>query len=567
MAKAFPSAYGFGTSSNVGGRGGDVLFVTNLNDSGAGSLRAALEASGPRIIIPKIGGIVELSSVIYVTDPYVSYFGQCAPADSGGLLVKNRGIRIANHDAIIRHLSVLPGPDALGSIATLPLLAIESTATATLNLYNITFDHCVGAWGTEQMMDAYGTWQDITFQWCLIAEGRVTGGTPSTPGFGSLFGNGSFAQFGVQRRISLHHNVWSLCKTRVPFCNLYHHDYGGVWQLDAMQVDFRNNLIYTWNGNGRSTFGRAFVDATRWNAFVAARGSGARVTMANVVGNHWIKGPTSASEEDAFTVGLNTQVYANNNIGPASTVTPVDGFNIKVSLLDKQYEGGTTTLRLHGTYTNTPYVSGTPFDFPTIEEHDATEIKALLTANAGRTKPAKDTTWQRMMDHVINGDGTYADHNDYPTLATGTYPTHSQPDGIPDSWKTANGLSTSVDYTGVQAPDGYDWVEKWSHEMAGEADTGLRIITPSTDPRLVWDLKTGATRNRVFVEWGGKKRWWEAPTDDTLGVNADGSGRMNAIDDGSLQLPSEALKFSIRQYDVSDNPLEDETEQIDWDNS
>ena len=90
---AFPGAEGGGAVS-IGGRGGTVLRVTNLNDSGAGSLRACVTASGPRICVFTVGGTINLSSMLYITTSYLTVAGQTAPGD--GIFIKAPGVQITS---------------------------------------------------------------------------------------------------------------------------------------------------------------------------------------------------------------------------------------------------------------------------------------------------------------------------------------------------------------------------------------------------------------------------------------------------------------------------------------
>jgi pectate lyase len=101
---AFPGAEGFG-SQTMGGRGGQIIEVTNLNDSGAGSFRAAVSALGARIIVFKVSGIIQASSVIHINNPYITIAGQTAPG--GGIAVKGSGISIRTHDVIIRGMKMI----------------------------------------------------------------------------------------------------------------------------------------------------------------------------------------------------------------------------------------------------------------------------------------------------------------------------------------------------------------------------------------------------------------------------------------------------------------------------
>jgi len=75
---AFPEAEGFGANT-VGGRGGRVLEVTNLDDGGAGSLRDAVEASGPRIVVFRVDGTIVHHTPLKIEHPFITIAGQSAP--------------------------------------------------------------------------------------------------------------------------------------------------------------------------------------------------------------------------------------------------------------------------------------------------------------------------------------------------------------------------------------------------------------------------------------------------------------------------------------------------------
>ena len=115
-ALAFPGAEGFGAEA-LGGRGGAVVFVANLNDAGPGSLRAAVETDGPRTVIFRVSGTIALESTLVIRRPYITIAGQTAPGD--GICLKNRALAIAADHVIVRYLRCRPGdntesePDAL----------------------------------------------------------------------------------------------------------------------------------------------------------------------------------------------------------------------------------------------------------------------------------------------------------------------------------------------------------------------------------------------------------------------------------------------------------------------
>jgi len=98
---SFPGAEGFG-STTPGGRGGRVIIVSNLEDAGPGSFRAACEAEGPRIVIFHISGLITLASPIVIKHPYLTIAGQTAPGD--GICLRNYTFIVATHDVIVRYL-------------------------------------------------------------------------------------------------------------------------------------------------------------------------------------------------------------------------------------------------------------------------------------------------------------------------------------------------------------------------------------------------------------------------------------------------------------------------------
>ena len=159
---AFPGAEGFGAKS-VGGRGGKVIEVTNLNDSGSGSLRAAIAASGPRTVVFRVGGTIELKSRIQVENPYLTIAGQTAPG--GGITLKNGSnekdtLYILTHDVVVRYLRVRPGP---GGDA-------DGVGVGT-NASNVVLDHCSVSWAVDENLGVSSTAKNVSIQWSIIAEG------------------------------------------------------------------------------------------------------------------------------------------------------------------------------------------------------------------------------------------------------------------------------------------------------------------------------------------------------------------------------------------------------------
>ncbi|MHB8975041.1 MAG: Calx-beta domain-containing protein [Trichloromonadaceae bacterium] len=159
--KVFPGAQGFGTQTRAG-RGGQIIKVTNLNDSGTGSLRAALAASGARIIVFEVGGSINLSSSLNVSSPFVTIAGQTAPAP--GIMLRGGGININTNDVLVQHLAIRPGANASDPLA-------DGISINNSKGWNIVLDHLSLQWAPDEQISTWIAPRDITVSNCIIAEG------------------------------------------------------------------------------------------------------------------------------------------------------------------------------------------------------------------------------------------------------------------------------------------------------------------------------------------------------------------------------------------------------------
>jgi hypothetical protein len=169
--RVFPGAQGFGVDTPAG-RGGQVIKVTNLNASGAGSFRAALETAGPRIIIFEVGGVIDLNQAkLTLTEPFVTIAGQTAP--SPGITLIRGGLEIRTHDVLIKHLRFRMG-DAGATSGFEP-----DVTTYGPQAYNVVIDHCSFSWGVDENLSVSGprfdgpngTSRRVTLSNNIIAEG------------------------------------------------------------------------------------------------------------------------------------------------------------------------------------------------------------------------------------------------------------------------------------------------------------------------------------------------------------------------------------------------------------
>ncbi|MFW6164400.1 MAG: pectate lyase family protein [Planctomycetota bacterium] len=170
---AFPDAVGFGVQT-PGGRGGTVIRVTNLNAEGPGSLRAALAARGPRIVVFEVGGVIDLGrQSLRIAEPFVTVAGQTAP--SPGITIIRGGIYIATHDVVVRHLRVRPGDAGRRKRSG---WEPDGISTSGGDAHDIAIDHCSVTWAVDENISTSGprtegpdrTSRRVTISRCIIAE-------------------------------------------------------------------------------------------------------------------------------------------------------------------------------------------------------------------------------------------------------------------------------------------------------------------------------------------------------------------------------------------------------------
>lgn len=465
---AFPGAEGYGAQS-VGGRGGRIIEVTNLNDSGEGSFRAAVGAAGKRIVVFRVGGVIELRSRVEIQNPHLTIAGQTAPG--GGITLKGtpagggQMLRIRTHDVVIRYLTVRSGAHGKpgrGQV-NISIDAVPAQGNRFGNTYNIVLDHVSVSWTLDENIAihrnvpeddqaAWKTWPriyNLTVQHCLIAEGLYphstglqTGGERVMRGGKQIYNGGH----GVEH-LSVHRNV---------FANTSHRNPG----LGCKSVQVVNNVMYNWGSKCAETHDAIAAD---W------------------VGNYFKPGPLSEPERlivhNDFFKGFRQHRFEPPSIFMKGNVNAAHPRQADAEMYRIHYED----KPLPDNFWRRQPLPPARF---AITVQPAEEMYKVLLDDAGnnarldgmgRWVKRRDDTDKRILQDVRDGTGggsrksgnrTHYTHPDevggYPAIAAGTPYADTDRDGMPDEWERLHGLDPERPDGNLDADgDGYTNVEEF----------------------------------------------------------------------------------------------------------
>ncbi len=384
LLKAFPEAEGYGAGT-PGGRGGVVLFVTTLDDylpgkeaRIEGSLRAAVDTEGPRMILFRIGGTIRLKADLWIQKPLVTIAGQSAPG--GGICIRDYQVVVATHDVILRHLRIRSGG----------VTQKEQMAVGIFGGTHSIIDHCSMSWATDEVMSSFGA-SNITVQWSIIAEGLSRSFHPKGEhSKGSILsGDGG---------ITIHHCIYAHNSARNP-------------RVHGAQLDFRNNLIYNWGYRcGYTREAPCFV---------------------NYVNNYFKPGPSTREKQRAvlFEAGDDTlRMMWSGNVLEGFPEHTLDNRNMLRPPKNMPTEEAMTKIMA-------PRV----FDCPPVATDAAEKAMARILAGCGAVWPRRDLLDERLMREIERGEGriidSEADLGGWPALDAGRPLADTQNAGMPDEWQ------------------------------------------------------------------------------------------------------------------------------------
>ena len=466
---AFPGAEGGGMYS-PGGRGGKVITVTNLNDSGPGSFRWACEQGGARIIVFNVAGVINLKTPLYVRAPYVTIAGQTAPGD--GICIAGESFQVDTHDVVIRHMRFRRGDTRVHN---------REDSFGGNPVGNIMIDHCSAEWGLDENISFYRHMYDpsegqykttelklptvnVTIQNTISAKALDT----YNHAFGSTLGgeNNMFTR-----------NLWASNSGRNPSIG-----WNGVF-------NFVNNVVFNWVH--RSSDGGDYT--AKFNMINNYYKPGPATPKEGNIGHRILKPEAGRSKLDHKVYG---RVYSEGNI--------MEGYP---EITADNWAGGIQIESDPDTGEFTDYMrSKTPFEMPYVRISSAEDAYDFILKNVGATIPTRDIIDERIIEEVRTGVPYYDEklakkHNgDTSGLAEksraedgsfkyrrlpkdsyklgiitdpmqmGGYPEYkgtprvdTDGDGMPDEWEIANGLNPNdpSDANGDCTGDGYTNIEKY----------------------------------------------------------------------------------------------------------
>ena len=477
-----PEATGFGITTPAG-RGGQVHRVTNLNESGSGSLKNCIESNGPRICIFETSGTIRLVRNLAIKEPYLTIAGQTAP--SPGITIRGAGIEIETNDVLIQHIRVRVGDENEGPGTDRDSIVIVANSK---DVFNVVLDHVSASWSTDENFSTYanpGRIYDVTVRNSLFSEAlnnSIHSKGEHSAGF--MIGPGT-------RRVSVVNNVLAYNAWRNPLV-----------RDDSTDVVIVNNLIYGTRG--------ARTDQIDFGS----RGPGNVPMRASVVGNNFIapgsrRNTISISSESPSSFKL----YQKDNSGPLVSDNAWSVVNT----------GGRRLADIEAT--------DAPIWVDGLSVMRSTEVETYALSNSGARPADRDPVDTRVIQNIRNRRGgiidSQSDVGGWPILAV-----NKRRLQIPDD---TNGLAKS----------GYTNLEEWLHAYSRLVENGPLLNENNARSTLSGPIPESVKSSesflgkKVIVNTGGARLGVRSEPDGSL-LGRQPNGSTGTIIDG----PSTAGGFT-----------------------
>ncbi|WP_369994785.1 Ig-like domain-containing protein [Winogradskyella sp.] len=502
---AFPGAEGYGKYA-IGGRGGQVIRVTNLNDSGPGSFRAACEASGPRTVIFDVGGRINLSSTISIDNPYITIAGQHSVGD--GITLSMEGtpnqfvMRINTYEVIMRYITIRRSSEKVSSQ--------NSDCLYIQKGHNIIVDHCSLSWASDENLaiadyttdsDTVGT-HDITIQYNIITN--AYGGNNK----GTLVSDGP-------TNLTFFRNAWISSKTRNPAIST---PTNSAANYDCY-FELANNIMYDYS--------------TCVSFNVNKPNSG--VFYGNFLNNRGL-------QEAGGNVSRKWLVFKTDNVEKAwlsGNITPMRPDNTLDEWIAAQHYNGQANMdNPVPAYKRLDAPAPTPLVTENIALWDANDIWANLREHVGASLPTRDSEDARAVNDVDNLIQTYNNiSNTFPIINGGTALTDVDNDGMPDFWEIAEYGDLSTSNNDDTDGDGYTNLEEYLNQTANGQipDIPAESVTVTPETATINVPETiSLTKTFTPVNTTNQSGTWES-SDPSI-ATVDANGLVSSVAEGEVTI-------------------------------
>ena len=459
---AFPGAEGGGMYA-TGGRGGQVVHVTNLNDSGSGSFRDAVGTSN-RIVVFDVGGTITLKSDVVVKGN-VTILGQTAPGGAG-ITLKNGKIGMGGDNIIVRYISSRPGEKGSG----------DYDAWGGSNGSNSIIDHCSIGWANDEQFGLYSNNMNQTVQYTIIGPSDcVSYHSKGAHGFGVMFGKGEN---------SWHHNL---------ICHSLSRNFRGK-VVGTYAMDFVNNVIYDWGSQtAYGTFGHENYVNNYLKAGPSTKGGYNFINISS----------GTAPENYKFYLTGNKMVNPDNSVMSKQTNNNWSGFNFGSAGYDEAYYRSNShyPINVNGVnvsvaqnpesadaaYSNVLAYAGSGINAASRPKIDKQVIEETRTGTGSLTggRDFSTVTDSAVLDAITKYGIKHMDYNSYYPSSSSKQIVDSDNDGMPDSWEIARGLNpnSASDATGDYQGKGYNNIEYYSHDLTIDSfPKGTVTLSPELTP-------------------------------------------------------------------------------------